>query len=30
MVFSNQLPDTYLPGPKDANYFGGFTLKYNF
>ena len=30
MVFSNQLPDTYLPGPKDANYFGGLNVKYSF
>jgi iron complex outermembrane receptor protein len=30
MVFSNQLPDTYLPGPTNANYFGGVNLKYNF
>jgi iron complex outermembrane receptor protein len=30
MVFVNQLPDAYLPAPKDANYFGGVNLKYNF
>lgn len=30
MVFINQQPDTYLPGPKDINYFGGVNLKYNF
>lgn len=30
MVFINQQPDTYLPGPKDINYFGGLNLKYNF
>ncbi len=30
MVFSNQLPDAFLPGPKDANYFGGLNVKYNF
>ena len=30
MVFSNQLPDAYLPGPNKANYFGGINFKYNF
>jgi iron complex outermembrane receptor protein len=30
MVFVNQLPDAYLPGPKDINYFGGVNLKYIF
>jgi iron complex outermembrane receptor protein len=30
MVFANQLPDSYIPGPKKANYFGGINLKYNF
>ncbi len=30
MVFVNQVPDAYLPGPNKANYFGGVTLKYNF
>lgn len=30
MVFVNQLPDAYLPAPKDPNYFGGVSLKYNF
>ena len=30
MVFVNQLPDTYLPGPKDVNYFGGINLRYIF
>lgn len=30
MVFVNQLPDAYLPGPNKINYFGGATLKYNF
>ena len=30
MVFSNQLPDAYLPAPKEANYFGGVNLKYIF
>lgn len=30
MVFANQLPDAYLPGPAKANYFGGINFKYNF
>jgi len=30
MVFVNQLPDAYLPGPKDINYYGGVNLKYLF
>ncbi len=30
MVFVNQLPDAYLPGPKEINYFGGINLKYTF
>jgi iron complex outermembrane recepter protein len=30
MVFVNQLPDAYIPAPKNANYFGGINLKYNF
>jgi len=30
MVFSNQLPDAYLPAPYKANYFGGVNLTYNF
>ncbi len=30
MVFANQLPDAYLPGPLKANYFGGLNFKYNF
>lgn len=30
MVFINQLPDTYLPAPDKANYFGGINLKYTF
>ncbi len=29
MVFVNQLPDAYLPGPNEANYFGGLVLKYS-
>jgi iron complex outermembrane receptor protein len=30
MVFVNQLPDAYLPAPKEAFYFGGLNLKYHF
>jgi iron complex outermembrane receptor protein len=30
MVFINQMPDTYLPAPNKANYFGGINLKYTF
>ncbi len=30
MVFLNQLPDAYIPAPREANYFGGVNLKYNF
>ncbi len=30
MVFVNQLPDAFLPGPREANYFGGLNVKYNF
>jgi iron complex outermembrane receptor protein len=30
MVFVNQLPDAYLPAPKDAFFFGGLNIKYNF
>jgi iron complex outermembrane receptor protein len=30
MVFVNQLPDAYLPAPKNALYFGMLNLKYNF
>lgn len=30
MVFSNQLPDAYLPAPHKANYFGGVNITYNF
>lgn len=29
MVFINQLPDAYTPGPDKINYFGGVSLKYN-
>ena len=27
MVFLNQLPDAYLPAPKDINFYGGINLK---
>lgn len=27
MVFLNQLPDAYLPAPREANFFGGLNLK---
>ncbi|MBI3719824.1 MAG: TonB-dependent receptor [Sphingobacteriales bacterium] len=30
MIFANQLPDSYIPGPREANYFGGVNLKYTF
>jgi iron complex outermembrane receptor protein len=30
MVFVNQLPDAFLPGPRNINYFGGVNLKYIF
>lgn len=30
MVFINQAPDSYLAGPRFANYYGGVNLKYNF
>lgn len=30
MVFLNQLPDAYLPAPREANFFGGVNLKYMF
>lgn len=30
MVFANQLPDSYIPAPNKANFFGGVNLKYNF
>ena len=29
MVFVNQLPDAYIPAPKNPNVFGGINLKYN-
>lgn len=30
MVFVNQLPDAFIPGPNNINYFGGINLKYIF
>lgn len=30
MVFVNQLPDAYLPAPREINFFGGLNLKYRF
>lgn len=30
MVFVNQLPDAYIPGPREVNFFGGLNVKYNF
>lgn len=30
MIFANQLPDAYIPAPRNANLFGGLNLKYNF
>jgi iron complex outermembrane receptor protein len=30
MVFANQLPDAYLPAPKNAMLFGGINVKYTF
>jgi len=29
MVFVNQIPDAYMPGPRLANFYGGINLKYN-
>jgi iron complex outermembrane receptor protein len=29
MVFINQLPDAYIPGPDKINFFGGINLQYN-
>jgi iron complex outermembrane receptor protein len=28
MVFVNQLPDAYIPAPRELNYYGGVNLKY--
>lgn len=30
MVFSNQLPDAYMPAPYKVNYFGGLNVSYKF
>lgn len=30
MVFVNQLPDAYIPGPNEMNFFGGVNIKYSF
>ena len=30
MVFLNQLPDAYIPAPREINFFGGANLKYVF
>ena len=30
MVFVNQLPDAYIPAPKEAVFYGGLSLKYVF
>lgn len=30
MVFANQLPDAYVPAPRNANGFGSIQIKYNF
>jgi iron complex outermembrane recepter protein len=30
MVFVNQAPDAFVPGPNEINYFGGVNLRYNF
>lgn len=30
MIFANQLPDAYIPAPRNANLFGGLNIKYNF
>jgi iron complex outermembrane receptor protein len=30
MLFVNQTPDVYIPGPNNRNYFGGINLKYQF
>lgn len=28
MVFVNQIPDAYMPGPRNANYYGGLNIKF--
>lgn len=30
MIFVNQLPDAFIPGPKKAVTYGGFNIRYNF
>jgi iron complex outermembrane receptor protein len=30
MVFVNQLPDAYIPGPNEINFFGGVNLRFRF
>ncbi len=30
MVFVNQIPDAYMPAPRNANVYGGMNIKYNF
>lgn len=30
MVFVNQLPDAYIPAPRNINFFGGLNLRYTF
>ena len=30
MIFVNQIPDAYMPAPKNAVVYGGKNLKYNF
>ncbi|HUR11378.1 MAG TPA: hypothetical protein VM012_08415, partial [Flavitalea sp.] len=30
MVFVNQLPDAYMPAPRNANVYGGVNIRYNF
>lgn len=30
MVFANQIPDAYIPAPRNAQIYGGLNLKYNF
>ena len=30
MVFANQLPDAFLPAPRNATFFGGLNIKYTF
>jgi iron complex outermembrane receptor protein len=30
MIFLNQLPDSYIPGPDKINFYGGVGLRYYF